>query len=72
MNLGHFSGFKVNGYVQFELLQLTNDMVVICDGKWENLWSLKSILRGFQLVSQLCHNLNKSMVFVIYIKADFL
>lgn len=38
-------------------------MVLICDGSKENLWCIKSILRGFELMSGLCINLNKSKLY---------
>lgn len=72
MNLGHFSGFKVGDFVQFELLQFADDAVVLCDGKWANLWSFKAILRGFQLAYGLHLNLNKSGLFGVNINVDFI
>lgn len=31
-------------------MQFNDDMVLLCDGSSSNLWALKSILRGFEMV----------------------
>lgn len=63
VNLGKLSGFKVSDIVPFELLQFVDDTIVVCDRKWSNLWNLKVILRGFQMVFGLCVNMNKRRIF---------
>ena len=42
------------------------------EGSWENLWSLKSILRGFELVSRLKVNFYKSKLYGINLEDHFL
>lgn len=39
---------------------------------WTNLWSIKALLRGFELVSGLRVNLSKSTLFGINLYSDFL
>lgn len=44
------SDFKLNDVDSFIMLQFANDTIFVCDGWWSNLWGLKSILRGFEMV----------------------
>lgn len=69
--LGEFKWFKVNEELHFELLQFADDTVVVCDGSWNNLWSLKAILRGIEFSLGLCVNLNKSNIYGIDMKEIF-
>lgn len=43
-----------------ELIQFEDDTLIIGGGGWRNLWSIKAILRGFDLVSGLGVNFHKS------------
>ncbi|XP_058734303.1 uncharacterized protein LOC131606033 [Vicia villosa] len=58
-SLGDYVGFKVGHDVHFEILQFPHDTLLIGDGSWNNMWSAKAILRGFELVSGLRVNLSK-------------
>lgn len=53
VSLDMLKGFKVNDEVSYSLLQFVDDTVLVCDGSWSNLWALKSILRGFEMASDL-------------------
>lgn len=47
-------------------------MVVIYNGSWNNLWSIKASLIDFESVSGLCVNIYKSKIYGIHLKQDFL
>ncbi|CAK8576255.1 unnamed protein product [Lathyrus sativus] len=72
VNLRKFKGVKVGEMFHLELLQFTDDTMVLCDRKWTNFWSLKAILNGFQMASDLSLNMNKSWVYGMITSADFL
>ncbi|XP_058725516.1 uncharacterized protein LOC131596794 [Vicia villosa] len=69
---GGFWGFHFNEHIHFELLQFADNANVLCDGSMDNLWCIKAVLRGFELVSGLCININKSKIYDINIGTDFL
>lgn len=56
--IGDFKGFNFKWDVKFEILQFYDDAVLFCDGAWSNLWSIKVMLRGFEVVSGLNINLS--------------
>lgn len=65
---GSFKGFKVHDELSVSLLQFADDTMIFCDGSESNLWSLKAILRSFELVSGLKMNYAKSNVMGINIE----
>ncbi|CAL5191793.1 unnamed protein product [Lathyrus oleraceus] len=69
--LGLFNGFAVSEDIHFEMLQFADDTVLVCDGSKENLWCIKTLLRGFELVSGLCINLKKSKLYGVHVE-DFI
>lgn len=69
-NLGNYVGFKVGPQLHLEILQFTDDMLLIGDESSNNLWSIKAILRGFELVSGLRVNLSKSRLVGVNLEAD--
>ncbi|CAK8533179.1 unnamed protein product [Lathyrus sativus] len=60
-----FKEFKFDNGAAHSLLQYVDDTIFIGDGSWSNLWSMKSILVGFELISSLKINLRKSYLFGI-------
>jgi hypothetical protein len=42
------------------------------EGNWDNLWSIKTVLRSFELVSGLKVNFCKSKIYVINLEENFL
>lgn len=54
--------------VYFELLQFVDDTVIIGDGSWDNLWTIKAVLRGFELALGLYANLRNSKLILINLK----
>lgn len=61
-SIGEYQRFRVDNENHFEIFQFADDTVLIGDGSWNNLWSIKSLFRGFELVSKLRVNLFKSNI----------
>ncbi|XP_058750277.1 uncharacterized mitochondrial protein AtMg01250-like [Vicia villosa] len=60
---GDFRGFKINGDKEVDMLQFTDDTIIIAKRDTANLWSLKTVLRGFELMSGSRINFHKSNVY---------
>lgn len=60
-------GFKINVEEEANLLQFADDMIMVVNGSNDNLWSMKVILRGFELISELKVNFNKSNLYGIHV-----
>ncbi|XP_058726699.1 uncharacterized protein LOC131598080 [Vicia villosa] len=60
---GLYKGFKIKEVVEYSLLQFADDTILFGDGSWHNLWTLKAMLRGFEMVSGLSLNLKKSKLY---------
>ncbi|CAK8567969.1 unnamed protein product [Lathyrus sativus] len=71
-NLGVIHGFKVNDNVSYNLLQFADDAILVCDESWSNLWAVKSILMGFEMVSGLKINTWESYLYGVGIEDHFL
>lgn len=50
IDIGDVKGLKLNDNLEYLMLQFTGDMMIMGEGSWQNLWSLKAVLRGFKLV----------------------
>ncbi|XP_058786274.1 uncharacterized protein LOC131660925 [Vicia villosa] len=70
--LGDFKGFSLDDHNHFEILQFADDTILIGEDSWNNLWTFKAILRGFELVSRLRVNLNKSRLFGVNLDPIFI
>lgn len=64
--------FMVDNTVSFLLLKFADDIILVGENSRENLWSIKSILRVFELASGLRINFAKSNVFLINSPDNFL
>jgi hypothetical protein len=68
-----FKGFEVKrGGITLSHLQYTDDTLCIGEASVENLWMLKAILRGFEMVSGLNVNFHKSCLIGINVPSDFM
>ncbi|XP_058788489.1 uncharacterized protein LOC131662655 [Vicia villosa] len=47
---GWYKGFRISNEVEYSLLQFADDTIMIGDGSTSNLWTLKAIFRGFEMV----------------------
>ncbi|GAU37021.1 hypothetical protein TSUD_207270 [Trifolium subterraneum] len=72
VELGKFKGYKVSESIQFQILQFADDMILMGENSWDNLWTIKTVLRGFEMVSGLKINFNKSKLYGINVEEDFL
>ncbi|XP_058784312.1 uncharacterized protein LOC131659088 [Vicia villosa] len=69
---GDFVGINMNGRCFIDMLQFTNDTLLIGDGSWKHLWAIKAALRGFEMVSGLGINYHKSKLIGIIINPHFM
>ncbi|MCI39114.1 RNA-directed DNA polymerase (Reverse transcriptase), partial [Trifolium medium] len=69
---GSFTGYEVTTDLYFHTLQFADDTVIVGDGNWDNLWTLKTVLRSFELVSGLKINFFKSKLYGINLEDSFL
>lgn len=44
-------------------LQFVDDTILFSDGSWSNLWTIKALMRGFEMVSGLSINFHKSKLY---------
>ncbi|GAU27776.1 hypothetical protein TSUD_215870 [Trifolium subterraneum] len=72
VEIGRFKGFHVNDNLQFQMLQFADDTILMGNSTWENLWSIKVLLRGFELVSGMRINFVKSNLYGVNVDANFL
>ncbi|MCH79435.1 RNA-directed DNA polymerase (Reverse transcriptase) [Trifolium medium] len=73
VEFNRFRGFQVgNGGVTMSHLHYADDTLCIGDASVMNLWSLKAILRGFEMTSGLKINFWKSNLMGINVSADFM
>jgi hypothetical protein len=72
VELGKFKGYHVGGDIQFQILQFADDTILLGEGTWDNLWTIKTILRSFELVSGLKINFVKSNLYGINIDPSLL
>ncbi|CAJ2644149.1 unnamed protein product [Trifolium pratense] len=72
VDIGRFHGFKVKENIQFQILQFADDTVLVGESSWDNVWTIKSILRGFELVSGMRINFVKSKLYGVNVDNHFL
>ncbi|XP_058784562.1 uncharacterized protein LOC131659376 [Vicia villosa] len=70
--VGKFRGFKVDSDGEVDLLQFADDTIIISERDTTNLWSMKTIRRGFELMLGLRINFNKSNIYGINVGEWFL
>ncbi|CAK8573052.1 unnamed protein product [Lathyrus sativus] len=51
--VGSLDAFKINDDDEFSLLQYADDTILIGQGSWSNLWAMKAIIMGFEMISGL-------------------
>ncbi|XP_058726363.1 uncharacterized protein LOC131597703 [Vicia villosa] len=69
---GDYVGCNVKGNCFVDVLQFTDDTLLVGDGSRKHLWAIKSVLRGFDLVLGFGINFNKSKLIGININSHFL
>jgi hypothetical protein len=73
VELNRFKGFRIGSQgVQISRLQYADDTLCIGEASIANLWTLKAILRGFELCSGLKVNFRKSSLMGVNVSQDFM
>ncbi|XP_058783312.1 uncharacterized protein LOC131657988 [Vicia villosa] len=72
VELGDFFGFNINGKCLVDILRFADDKLLIGEGSWNHVWALKTVLRGFEVVSRLRVNYHKSKLVGINLSPHFL
>jgi hypothetical protein len=73
VELNRFRGFKVGASnVVISHLQYADDTICVGEASIDNLWTLKAILRGFEMVSGLKVNFWKSSLMGINVSQEFM
>ncbi|XP_058759424.1 uncharacterized protein LOC131632711 [Vicia villosa] len=67
-----FRGFKINEVENVNMLQFADDTVILEEGDTANLWRMKEILRGFEMMSGLRVNFNKSNIYGVNVCDGFI
>ncbi|GAU25188.1 hypothetical protein TSUD_150870 [Trifolium subterraneum] len=67
-----YHGYKVSNNISFHTLQFADDTIFVGEANWDNLWTIKTVLRSFELVSGLKVNFYKSKLYGINIEEHFL
>ncbi|XP_058757974.1 uncharacterized protein LOC131635336 [Vicia villosa] len=67
VEVGDFKPFKYGVEDHVDILQFADDTVVIGEHTCDNLWNMKVLLRGFELVSGLEINFHKNNIFGVHI-----
>lgn len=53
MATGFFSSYRVGENLHYSVVQFTDGTILLGQATWDNLWSIKTIIRSFELVSVL-------------------
>jgi hypothetical protein len=72
VEIGKFKGFVVDDNIQFQLLQFADDTILMGKGVWDNLWTIKILLRSLALVSGLKINFVMSKLYGLNVDQRFL
>ncbi|XP_058757172.1 uncharacterized protein LOC131630410 [Vicia villosa] len=70
--IGYFQGFKINEKEEVSMLQFADDTIIMAEGDTASLWSLKAIMRGFEMMSDLKINFHKSNLYDLNVGDWFL
>ncbi|GAU25113.1 hypothetical protein TSUD_274020 [Trifolium subterraneum] len=60
---GLFHGYKVSNNMSFHTLQFADDTIIVGEDNSDNLWTIKTVLRSFEIVSGLKVNFYNSIPF---------
>ncbi|XP_058783440.1 uncharacterized protein LOC131658124 [Vicia villosa] len=69
---GSYAGFSFNRRCFIDVLQFADDTLLVGDGSWSHLRAIKTVLRGFELISGLGINLHKSKLIGINVDPRFM
>lgn len=46
---GFYNSFQLSNEVEYNLLQFADDTILFGDGSWKNIWTIKALMRGFEM-----------------------
>ncbi|XP_058784149.1 uncharacterized protein LOC131658919 [Vicia villosa] len=72
MMVGEFVAFYTRRACSVDILQFDDDTLLLGEGSWKQVWVIKAILRGFEIVAGLGINYHKSKLIGINIGENFL
>lgn len=72
MELGDFKGFDFGEGDLVDILQFADDTLIIGDGSNDNLWCIKLVLCGFEIMSGLKVNFYKNNIYGVNISKESL
>ncbi|GAU43586.1 hypothetical protein TSUD_27880 [Trifolium subterraneum] len=58
-----FKGYQINNNLQFQILQFADDTILVGEDSWDNVQTIKTILRSYELVSGLKISFVKSKLY---------
>ncbi|XP_058755612.1 uncharacterized protein LOC131628815 [Vicia villosa] len=70
--MGEFSSFIVKDSCAMDILQFADDTLMLGNGGWKYVWDLKTVLRGFEIISDLGVNFHKSKLIGLNLNPHFL
>ncbi|GAU46303.1 hypothetical protein TSUD_283280 [Trifolium subterraneum] len=68
VEIGKFKGHQIRNNIQFQILQFADDTILMGEGSWHNVQTIKTLLRSFELVSGLKINFVKSKLYGISVE----
>ncbi|XP_058776577.1 uncharacterized mitochondrial protein AtMg01250-like [Vicia villosa] len=71
LEIGEYYGFAIKGWCIIDILQFVDDTLLIGEGSWKHVWSIKSVLKAFELVLGLDINYHKSKLIGISTNSNF-
>ncbi|XP_058741735.1 uncharacterized protein LOC131614125 [Vicia villosa] len=70
--IGEFEGFLFNGKCKVDILQFTDDTLLIGEGIRKQVWAIKTVLKAFEMVSGFGINYHKSKLIGINVSSNLL
>ncbi|XP_058746301.1 uncharacterized protein LOC131619194 [Vicia villosa] len=70
--IGEYVGFNIRRKCSVDILQFVDDTLSIGKGRWKQVWAIKAIPRGFEMVSGLGINYHKSKIIGFNVSDNFL
>ncbi|XP_058726636.1 uncharacterized protein LOC131597999 [Vicia villosa] len=67
VSLGQYRSFNVYEELDVNLVQFADDTILVAEGVSDNIWWMKSILRGFEMMSGLRINFHKSKIYGVHV-----
>ncbi|XP_058726694.1 uncharacterized protein LOC131598073 [Vicia villosa] len=72
VEIDKFEGYQVSRDMYVRLPPFANDTMILGNGRWNNLWSIKAILEDFELVLGFKVNFYKSEIYGVNVDEAFM